>query len=517
MKKIISFILVLFCSLQISACGNDNVENEIKRNTYKQEQAECSAYYLDGTDFVPVVRFLVFADLHVHDDYLSTVNQRFVNMMQDVYAYSESQQYNKLDAVISVGDYVDKGTQKEYESYNQLWSDNMKSNTTFITVQAGHELIECNDNSHIVYSGSDYGTHIKIGGYHFIAVSNQRTDENGDYSEYTNDECNMNWVREQLDIAVRDTGNYKPIFTFQHHPMSNTIIGSQSEDPIWGLTPEFQALYSEYSNIVDFNGHNHLPINHVRAINQKDFTVVHAGSVYYCTDSSDLEDRNYQLYHPDTQAAVAGCNIVEVDANGRVRILPYNIVGRSFYTETGTGKHDVQLIRYIECAGDKNTWLYTESNNDKKEIPYFENTAKINQIEIFDDNTTKTNGDVIFPAGERQYLRFNMDSACDNDGIEAYKMYVYKKSDNKMIRFKQLFGSQWKETDFMYLNSKYYATPIPKSFSVIASGLEHLEAGEQYEIQIYAIDMYHNISKNKLTCLFTFDGTKCIISNCEVK
>lgn len=515
MRKIISLMLVLFTSLQFSACNKTG--REIRTNTYKQEQEACTSYYLDGTDFVPVLRFLTFADLHVHDNYLSTVNQRFVNMISDVYAYAKTQQYDKLDAVISVGDYVDKGTQQEYATYSQLWANNIQAGTTFITAQAGHELIECNDNSHIVYSGSDYGTHIKIGGYHFITVSNQRTDSNGDYSEYTNDECNMAWVREQLNIAVQDTGNQKPIFTFQHHPMSNTIIASQSEDPVWGLTPEFQALYAEHTNIVNFNGHNHLPINHVRAINQKDFTVVHAGSIYYCSDSSDIEDRNYQLCHPDTQAAVSGCNIVEVDANGRVRVLPYNIVGRCFYTETGTETQDVQLIRYIECAGDKNTWLYTENNNDKANVPYFKASSKVNQIEIFDDNPIKSNGETIFSVGERQYLRLNMDSACDNDGIEAYKMYVYKKANNKLVGFKQLFGSKWKETDFTYLNSRYYATPIPQSFSVIASGLEHLETGAQYELQIYAIDMYHNVSKNKLTCLFTFDGTKCVINGCEIK
>ena len=224
------------------------------------------------------------------------------------------------------------------------------------------------------------------------------------------------------------------------------------------------------------------------------------------------------MYHPDTQAAVAGCNIVEVDADGRIRILPYNIVGRSFYTETGTGKEDIQLIRYIETAGDKNTWLYTENNNDKTNLPYFETTAKVNQIEIFDDETMKTaSGEVVFPAGERQYLRFNFDVACDNDGIEAYKMYIYKKSNSGLVGFKQLYGSNWKETDFTYLNSRYYATPIPKSFSVIANGMEHLEVGSQYEMQIYAIDMYHNMSKNKLTCIFTFDGTKCVIDSCEVK
>lgn len=206
------------------------------------------------------------------------------------------------------------------------------------------------------------------------------------------------------------------------------------------------------------------------------------------------------------------------ETEGRVRILPYNIVGRTFYTETGSGKQDVQLIRYVECAGDKNTWLYTEDNNDKTKTPYFESTAKVNQIEIFDDNTVKTgSGEVIFPDGERQYLRLNIDSACDNDGIEAYKLYVYKKENNRLVTFKQLYGSRWKETDFIYLNSRYYATPIPKSFSVIASGLEHLETGAQYEIQIYAVDMYHNISENKLTCSFTFDGTKCIVGGCEVK
>lgn len=519
MKRLISLFLmiVLFiCCFTGCSNGTADLKNEYQENS----NSSATAYWIDGTPFTPVLRFVAVADTHSMDVYLAETDRRVENLFTDAYAYARTQEYGKLDAVVVSGDVCETGNEVQYKRLMNAWKKNIKPETSFLCVQAGHELIEGNFGLHKLYTGNDLGMHMIINGFHFITISNMRgkLDENGNiimnekgdnplyYTEEPSPECNTDWIKEQLEIANADGD--KPIFTFHHHPVLDTILYSQSEAPYWGgeHEQEFFEIFKGYQRIVDFTGHLHSPVNHPRAIMQKDFTSLHAGALYYTNCTSDyLTATNVQggtslMSYSDTRnAAGSAFNIVEVDANNRIRILPYSLADREFFKQIGTGKENVQLIRYIEDVNDKSTWLYTEDRYDEADVPEFKNTAISNfSFGVEEGREVGDLGNVTSKV--RPTLKFKFNSATDKDGIEVYKIQLYDLTEGKFVKFRHGYKyisnhvSYVNDYEYQYLDSNYYLLENYTSYDVETKGVTLVE-GREYEMRIIAIDTYHKESK----------------------
>ena len=513
MKKWIAVALSAFMCLSCAACAaTEETAQTDKTNEYVEDTSSATAYYMDGSEFTPVLRFVAVGDTHVNDVWMGHTDKRLENLFTDAYAYSRTQEYDKLDAVVVVGDYVEEGYVGEYQQYMATWQKNILPETSFICLQAGHELIAGTKENHKQYTGNDMGTHVEINGYHFIAVSNVRLAEDGSYSETMDEECDVEWVKEALDEAVADTGDMKPIFTFHHHPITDTILGSQSKDPVWNPQVVLAPLFENHANIVDFSAHLHDPIVHPRSIMQHDYTTLAAGAAYYSCQISDVEDRNNHISNAEANATCGGMTIVEVDEAGRIRMLPYNLAMREFYTELGTGNEGEQLIRYIERAGDKSTWLYTDERGKNSDLPTWSEAAAVKNIRYEQTDVYLSTGYTDRQTRTRLILTF--DQAEDKDGIECYRLRIIRKSNNqpvKMVWNATAYANDGvkAEKEYFYLNSKYYVTPVPKTVTVQTSGLnpDQFIQGEEYRIELTAIDTWHNESTTKLTYDFVCEKT----------
>lgn len=522
MKKWIAIALSTALCLTCTACSGQTFVQKEKKNEYVENTSTPTAYYMDGSAFTPVLRFVVSADTHIGDYYTyAQAERRVENLFTDAYAYSRTQEYDKLDAFVVVGDYVELGTQQEYIDFSEAWQKNIKPETTFLCLQAGHELIQGSRNDHKIYTANDMGTHVKINGYHFITISNMRylTDKNGEfildqngnpqYSEAPDPECDLEWIENSLKEAKEDTGDKKPIFSFHHHPITDTIIGSDSNGPVWNPAPVFEPLFENYTNLVDFCGHIHIPTMHPRAIMQDKYTTMNPGASLYSSWASDLPDLVNSISQGEGTSVASGANIVEVDANGRMRILPYNVAMREFYNEIGTGKKDQQLIRYIECAGDKSTWLYTKDRNNTADLPTWNASACVQSVKFeeygvwadFDKNSSGDEYQV------RPRLELTFDVADDKDGIECYKVQVKNKTTGQYVLF--WHDKKKKDLDYTYVASEYYLAPQPTRITVETLGISledgyNLVNGEEYVLEITPIDAWHNVGATPLRYEFTY-------------
>ncbi len=506
MKKRIPLLALCCLVFTFAGCApnTQTFTSDPKPNEYVEETVSTpTAYYMDGTPFTPVLRFVALADTHIMHSYMAH-SKRFENLFTDAYDYARTQEYDKIDAVINCGDVVDDGGSTEYPHYAETWQKNILPETAFISLQAGHELLQGVRDDNILYTGCDMGTHAVINGYHFISISNSRYhyDENGNIVNaedgsalaVTNPDpdCDVTWVEEALDEAVADTGENKPIFTFHHHPIGNTIMSTAAE-----RTPLFAPIFENYTNIVDFSGHMHAPVVHPRSIMQKDYTTLTPGGMLYTGEQTDIEDGDGTPTVREAVSSNGSCMIVEVDADGRIRMLPYNVSRRQFYTQIGTGLQDQQIVYYIENAGDKSTWLYTEDRNDTTDLPVFEANATV-KVRVEDAFLSTS------PQIECKRLSLTFPNALDKDGVECYKVVLKNKSTGKVIPFYKTHENA-KTRDWAYANSKFYLTPVPKIVTTETHGIERgAFVNGEYTVEIWAIDTWHNYSATPLTVDFTY-------------
>ncbi|MBQ8684809.1 MAG: metallophosphoesterase [Clostridia bacterium] len=539
MRRKISLALSGVMCLLLAACSATSVNGATapKTNDYIEDKAStATAYYMDGSEFTPVLRFVAVGDTHVTETYTAQNRKRVENMFTDAYAYSRTQEYDKLDAVVVIGDYVEYGKADEYQQYMESWQKNILPETTFLCLQAGHELIEGTKNDHKIYTANDMGTHAVINGYHFVTISNVRSDEDGNYSQSPDPECDLEWIEESLDEAVADTGEMKPVFAFHHHPIGNTILGSQTAAPSWNMENDFTELFKNYTNLVSFSAHLHDPVVHPRTIMQHDYTTLTPGALTYACQQTDMADRNYLVYQGEGNAAVSGMTIVEVDAEGRMRLLPYNLVLREFYNEIGTGNEGKQLIRYIEKAGDKSTWLYTADRNDETDLPVWSEGATVHKI-AYEDSRAVYAGGGLYHYEDRKRLVITFDAAKDKDGIECYRLQLVNKETNVPVEFYnnttgiraalstdfewiqsnsttvEVDGTSCYYTDrnYIYIGSEYTMTPIRTVITEDTTAVSNkagynLVDGETYILKLTAIDTWHNESATPLTYEFTYNA-----------
>ena len=328
--------------------------------------------------FKPVLRFAVISDLHIARDRSHHVfSSTFPKTMKTLYEISSSNAYHKtLDAVVFSGDLVDFGTKQCYDLLKEAFDQNIhKDETQILACMGNHEMMENISGSAVtVLPGDtdvinfkealgydDIDNHFVINGYHFILSSLL-------YRNGYQLNRNRDWVDEQLKIAAAD-GADKPIFTFNHFPLIDTVVGTSSkyEHNHELLGARCEELYKNYPQIVNFTGHSHSPLSYPNIILQEDFTNVAAG----CIDRTDLQDpfdiKNGYYSH------ISHNHIVEVDAENTVRIYPYDFRYGCYLTE--------EPIE-IKNPSDKSGFVYTKEYFEKNysEQSVFAEDAKIDAV-----------------------------------------------------------------------------------------------------------------------------------------
>ncbi len=126
--------------------------------------------------------------------------------------------------------------------------------------------------------------------------------------------------------------------------------------------------------------------------------------------------------------------IVEADAEGRVRILPYNILTDDFFkTASNTDDPDKQLILVIDSPSDPSTYLYTSERITNSAAPFFEAGSVPTVLDITDSSALVT-----------------IPQAFDDSCIYSYRLVAEAENGFK------------KEVKYF---SEYYFEPMPETVS----------------------------------------------------
>lgn len=427
-KTLLTTLLTSICILPLFVTGcknNGGTGNEVE------------------DDFGTVLRFVVTSDTHVSSVGDETA-QRLEKLFKSAYTYAEKQAYKDLDAVVVVGDMTNYGQPYEYTAWKMVVNKNIKQETELITVMGNHEYyaylkdLPSGVDSYTTNLDKELNKHVVIDGYHFIGIS---TYGEGDYSD------DLEWLEKNLaDAASADPD--KPIITFQHHHIKDTVYTSSE----WYAKQSVQLdeIYSKYSQVLNFSGHSHGPINNPTSCYQKDYTLFGTGTLAYYEMASGM---TYGTKPPGYEDA-AQFYIVEVSKDNKVRVLPYNLLTDDFFKTADGSK---QLVYEIDNLKDKSTWKYTDARKEESAAPAFTSDAKMT---ISDESKYTAN--------------ITVPQAKDDDCLYSYHIVCTPVSG--------------KVKEFNYF-SEYYFEPMPETVTFELYGLE---PDTTYSVEIYPVDVFGN-------------------------
>ena len=293
-------------------------------------------------DFSPVLRFAVCSDIHLSGEEGDVNEERFRELFDRTEEYSASHKsYNGFDAVMVCGDMTEWGREKEYEAFSRVINEECPEGTEMLVCMGNHEFIEeregeCEDAfvNFKKYVSKETDTHTVINGYHFIGISYD--DKNESFGDKTE------WLDDEIRRAIADTGD-KPVFVYQHPHPTMTVYGSIN----WSNV-SIRSVLSKYPQVVDFSGHSHYNPSDPRSIWQGSFTALGTGGL-----TGLIGNNNYLDGNAGTTIESASYYIVEVDAQGNIRIQLYDLQNDMFFSE---------VDYYLTNVADKKSHYYNWNN-----------------------------------------------------------------------------------------------------------------------------------------------------------
>jgi len=393
-----------------------------------------------------VLRFVLTSDVHITSSSpMNQASRRLRKLINLSYAYAKGQPYTELDAVVVVGDLVDNGRAKEYTAFNKIMEEEIREGTELLTVIGNHEYFDGTSQDYRDNVNSDFHVNMEIKGYRFIGLSCQ------DGYGRVNEE-DIAFLRQAVTDAVTADPE-KPIITFQHHPVQNTVYMSVSSADYSPASAQLKEIYSLSSRIVNFSGHTHAPVNHPRAIWQGGYTAFGNGTTTYICHETELlqpAECNTTLYGDADQFC-----IVEITADHVVRILPMNMMTEDFFRMPGT---EEQLLYEIDVNAP-DSWEHTALNRATSKAPAFPEDAVITVNEAASGPDTR----ITFP------------QATDDECVYSYSVLCV--------------GSDGSHTSSLY-TSGYYVEPMPERLTINLR--DSLKKDVAYTVTVTPIDGFGN-------------------------
>lgn len=395
-------------------------------------------------NFIPVLRFMVVSDIHIRDEH-SVERERFAKAIDIANRIADSDSlYKGLDAIAVVGDFATSGTETQMLAAKKIIETGKRENTRLIISVASHEyhndggvpaaLKRLKD-----IFGTDPETHDVINGFHFLSLS-------------PSEKCNYNdqkkkWMAENLRLAAQDDPR-KPIFVFQHPHNTGSVYGSM----LWG-EDDLISTYMNYPQIIHFSGHSHAPINDPRSIHQQHITCVGTGTLSYF----EMDEFDKGTTYPFRKDEAAQMTLVEADREGRVRIMPYDVLTDNYFP----------YVWEVERPWDKSSFKYTWQRYKSSLNPHFSSGAEIETLRSGSDSV-----EISFPQAKSD----------DDPYVNSYDIVV-KNNDGLIVRSL----STW---------SGYYLYDMPELVSVRIDGLSPDTA---YLVEITANGFWFNSSEKPLS------------------
>ena len=409
----------------------------------QQKKREAAVEASVSEDFEPVFRFAVASDVHINADD-STTAGRLKQLFETAYRYAdEHPTYNLLDAVVFTGDNCDNGSDAEYEILRSVIDENKRDDTEIIAIMGNHEFHETGHEGFVRHMEQDLDPHVVVKGFHFIGLSPSPEDT-------WHTPLQLNWMSAQLRKAACDDPE-KPIFTMQHGHIWNTVYVSRS----WytQMSIPLHMIYSRYPQVINFSGHSHGPANNPINIWQNSYTQVGVGTLNYFEMERDIGDSTV----PAGARNAAQYLVVEVDAENRVRIMPYNILTDDFMKTPASTDGDKQLIWQIDDVCDPGKFAYTSARKKTDGAPWFEDGDAVSV-----DGVTGESVSVTFPQAE--------DDVC----VYGYRIQI-KDPDHPLKKIEK------------EIYSGYYFEPAPETLSVTVEGLT---PGKTYSAKVIPLNVW---------------------------
>ncbi len=381
-------------------------------------------------DFVPAIRFAVCSDTH-------NQNQNVAEMIDRCYElYDNDDVYSGVDLIAFCGDMTSVGENDDMDAFKQTLDEHIKDGTQALVLLGNHELKNPDSRNYFTeLFGRSPEQHITVNGFHFISVSNSYENAMSISAEV--------WANKEVDKALADTPDL-PIFSFQHPHNFCTVYGST----VWA-SPQLSSAWSGHSNIVNFSGHSHFPMNDPRSIWQGSYTALGCGGMDYFELDNDL----LVGQHPEGYEEAAQFYIVEADRDGSVRVLCYDLVSDSFFGEE----------YYIDDVNDKSCFAYSYSNRKNYDkAPEWKDGTRVELVK-----------------NENNEYTITFDEATDNFIVQNYKIRVL--SNGFPIYAKTHIA------DYYLINNSDTAT-----FNL---GELNLKSGKEYKIEITAVNAYFDLSQ----------------------
>ncbi len=392
------------------------------------------------TVYTPILRFAVASDTHITGTG-TTEAQRLRKLFEASFAYADAHAlYTGMDAFVFVGDVTNNGIPSDYTALMSILGRATADRETRVILTMGnHEWFNGDAARFVEMTGQELYQDIVIKGYHFIGLAPVAGDA---YSSEA-----MDFLSEAVKGASEEDPE-KPIFTFQHHHIQDTVYVSES----WYThsSAQFKSLFNRYPQVINFSGHSHAPINIPTSVWQGRFTALGTGTLSYFEMAAGMTDGVF----PEGYKEAAQFYIVEVDAQNHVRILPYNILTEDFFrTPANTDGEEEVLVYDILSPAKPATFAYKDRERTA-EAPYFAEGAAIEILSV-GENT----------------VELTVPAAYDAQCLYSYHM-VFESASGTV------------EYDAFY---DFYREPMPAEMAYTAKGLRDNTA---YTLTIYPVNCF---------------------------
>ncbi len=383
--------------------------------------------------FVPAVRLVVFTDTH-------NQNHHVADAIDTAYAlFDNDGTYAGVDGFFCLGDISSVGEEGAYANYAATLKEHVREETAMITIHGNHEFKNDNYREYfLTHLGHDPNTVTEINGFSCIAFSGERS-----ATEWTFTPKSLKWLSDSINEAEKKADG-KAIFVFQHPHPWGTVYGST----YWG-DPQLNPILNGHTNVVDFSGHSHFPMNDPRSIIQTSYTSVGCGAMA----TFELDNNYIPGQHPDGYDPAAEMCVVEADNDGSVRIRGYDLLSDTYFCD-----------------------YYVDDINDQANFPYtFRNMYAHDTKPEFPENVSAR----AFRNDNGEWV-ISFDEASSYFIVHEYKVTI-KNEKGRSVYSKNFID------DYFVIDDDDTA-----DFRI---GTDTLESGKSYTLQVRAESAYHKYSK----------------------
>ena len=407
----------------------------------------------DAAENNVVLRFIVMSDVHFNGSPDAPEVDRFRRAIRFTRAYSAQNAYDKFDALVVAGDVSNHGIAEEIGLFKKTMDEEVPSDTQVFICMGNHEFYGGNPQLWQETFGVPVNKRYEANGYQFVALSpSDGGKEDGGYM-YA-----VDWLEKELDAAeAADPTGEKPIFVFQHYPVSATVYGSRGFDD-YGSQDIFDTL-QKHPRVVDFGGHTHYPVNDPRCAWQGCFSAFGTGTLsYVCLGS---EGGRFSR-RPTGDKNCGQFYIVEVRRDNSVTLKPYDLATESFF----------DVVYFIAKPGAVESYVYTDLRYSTSRRPEWPEGSKAWCENVLCDGVTLV-----------------LTQATCPDVVIGYRADLERKSAS----------GEWQTSGSRYFWSEHYRRNQPPVLRVEIGGLED---SSEYRIGIAALNPFFKESEEKLETSF---------------